>query len=152
MRSTIAVFAGVKEAYPGVTLAIHLCRATIASRFTGTRPYDDYAEVVFREPAVDRLLLEYDDYRSGDFDPRCATSPRTGPPSSASSPPSTRRSRAEDDLLRRIEPPAQFVPLDRLALSTQCGFASTEEGNAITPDDQFRKLELVVRVANKVWS
>jgi 5-methyltetrahydropteroyltriglutamate--homocysteine methyltransferase len=144
------VFAGVKEAHPGVTLAMHLCRGNYRSLFTGTKPYDDYAEVVFREPAVDRLLLEYDDYRSGDFSPlRHLPAGRTAVLGLVTTKHSALES--QDDLLRRIEQATHFVPLERLALSTQCGFASTEEGNAITPEAQRAKLELVVETARRVW-
>lgn len=144
------VFAGVKEAYPEVTLAMHLCRGNYRSLFTGTKPYDDYGEVVFREPAVDRLLLEYDDYRSGDFTPlRHLPEDRTAVLGLVT----TKHSALEnqDELLRRIEQATRFVPLDRLALSTQCGFASTEEGNEITPEAQRAKLALVVDTARRVW-
>ena len=144
------VFTGVKAAYPGVTLGIHLCRGNYRSLFTGTKPYDDYAEVVFREPAVDRLLLEYDDYRSGDSAPlRHVPTDRTVVLGLVTTKHSALE--AQDDLLRRIEQATRFVPLDRLALSTQCGFASTEEGNAITPDAQRAKLALIVETARRVW-
>ena len=144
------VFAGVKAAHPGVTLGIHLCRGNYRSLFTGTKPYDDYAEVVFREPAVDRLLLEYDDYRSGDFTPlRHVPADRTVVLGLVTTKHSALE--AQDDLLRRIDQAARFVPLERLALSTQCGFASTEEGNAITTEAQRAKLELVVETARRAW-
>lgn len=140
------VFADVK----GVVTAMHLCRGNYRSLFTGTKPYDDYAEVVFREPQVQRLLLEYDDYRSGDFAPlRHVPADKTIVLGLVTTKQSTLEQ--EDDLLRRIDQATHYLPLDRLALSTQCGFASTEEGNDITPDAQRAKLALVVRVAEKVW-
>lgn len=144
------VFAGVKAAYPNITLGIHLCRGNYRSLFTGTRPYDDYAEVVFTAPAVDRLLLEYDDYRSGDFTPlRHVPADRTVVLGLVTTKHSALE--AQDDLLRRIDQATRHIPLDRLALSTQCGFASTEEGNAITPDAQRAKLALIVETAQRVW-
>ena len=107
--------------------------------------------MLFQEAAFDRLLLEYDDERSGGFEALRSVRPETtavlGLVTSKSP-----ELESEDDLLRRLDAASQHIPLDRLALSTQCGFASVDEGNALTPDDQFRKLELVVRVANKVWS
>jgi 5-methyltetrahydropteroyltriglutamate--homocysteine methyltransferase len=118
--------------------------------YTGTQPYDAYAEALFPALKFDRLLLEYDDYRSGDF------SALRHVPDTVTvvlGLVTTKRSEMEreDDLLRRIEDAARYVPIERLALSTQCGFASTMEGNQITEDAQRRKLELVVRVAERVW-
>jgi len=150
LRTMIAadnrVFAGVT----GVVTALHLCRGNYRSKFTGTKPYDDYAETVFANARVDRLLLEYDDYRSGDFGPL-----RFVPPGVTvvlglvtTKRPELER---EDDLRRRIDDAARYVPLERLALSTQCGFASTFEGNEITAEAQRAKLKLIVRTAEKVW-
>lgn len=140
------VFAGVT----GVVTAMHLCRGNYRSLFTGTKPYDDYAEVVFREPRVRRLLLEYDDYRSGDFTPlRHVPGDKTVVLGLVTTKCSALE--REDELLRRIEQATRFVPPERLALSTQCGFASTEEGNDITADAQRAKLALVVRVAERAW-
>ncbi|MCA1666799.1 MAG: methionine synthase, partial [Thermomicrobia bacterium] len=140
------VFAGVE----GVVTAIHICRGNYRSMFTGTQPYDAYAEALFGALTFDRYLLEYDDYRSGDF-----SALRFAPPTTTVvlGLVTTKRSELEDEneLLRRIEDAAKVVPIERLALSTQCGFASTMEGNAITEDAQRRKLELVVRVAERVW-
>jgi 5-methyltetrahydropteroyltriglutamate--homocysteine methyltransferase len=150
LRTMIAsdnrVFAGVQGALTG----LHLCRGNYRSKFTGTKPYDDYAETVFASAKVDRLLLEYDDYRSGDFTPLRFVPPHVTVVLGLVT---TKRSdlESEDELQRRIEAAARHVPLERLALSTQCGFASTFEGNEITPEAQRAKLELIVRVATKVW-
>ena len=150
LRTMIAadnrVFAGVTGALTG----LHLCRGNYRSKFTGTKPYDEYAETVFTNAKVDRLVLEYDDYRSGDFAPLRFV-PRTV--TVVLGLVTTKRSEleSEDTLRRRIDAAAQYVPLERLALSTQCGFASTFEGNEITPDAQRAKLELIVRTADKVW-
>jgi 5-methyltetrahydropteroyltriglutamate--homocysteine methyltransferase len=140
------VFAGVTGAQTG----LHLCRGNYRSKFTGTKPYDDYAETVFASARVDRLLLEYDDYRSGDFTPLRFVPPNVTVVLGLVT---TKRSELErdDELRRRIEAAARHVPLERLALSTQCGFASTFEGNKITPDAQRAKLELIVRTAEQVW-
>jgi len=150
LRTMIAadnrVFAGVT----GAIRALHLCRGNYRSKFTGTKPYDEYAETVFGAASVDRLLLEYDDYRSGDFAPLRFVPPHVTVVLGLVT---TKRSdlEDEDELRRRIDAAARHVPLERLALSTQCGFASTYEGNEITPDAQRAKLELIVRVAEKVW-
>jgi len=140
------VFEGVAGALTG----LHLCRGNYRSRFTGTKPYDDYAETVFSNAQVDRLLLEYDDYRSGDFSPLRFVPPQVTVVLGLVT---TKRSALEneDELRRRIDSAAQYVPLERLALSTQCGFASTFEGNEIMPQAQRAKLELIVRTAERVW-
>jgi methionine synthase II (cobalamin-independent) len=140
------VFDGVS----GVVTGLHLCRGNYRSKFTGTKPYDDYAEIVFSNARVNRLLLEYDDYRSGDFGPL-----RFVPPSVTVvlGLVTTKRPglESQDELQRRIEAAARVIPLDRLALSTQCGFASTFEGNDLAPEAQRAKLELIVRTAEKIW-
>jgi 5-methyltetrahydropteroyltriglutamate--homocysteine methyltransferase len=140
------VFAGVTGALRG----LHLCRGNYRSRFTGTKPYDDYAETVFAGAKVDRLLLEYDDDRAGDFTPLRFV---PGNVTVVLGLVTTKRSALEkrDDLRRRIDAAGKHVPLERLALSTQCGFASTFEGNEITPEAQRAKLELLVRTAQDVW-
>jgi methionine synthase II (cobalamin-independent) len=150
LRTMIAadnrVFAGVT----GALTALHLCRGNYRSKFTGTKPYDEYAETVFANARVDRLLLEYDDYRSGDFGPLRFVPPHVTVVLGLVT---TKRSalESEDELRRRIDEAARYVPLERLALSTQCGFASTFEGNEITAEAQRVKLELIVRTAEKVW-
>lgn len=150
MREMAALDNRVFDGVEGVVTAIHVCRGNYRSMFTGTQPYDEYAEALFGSLKFDRYLLEYDDYRSGDFSalrfvPR-ATTVVLGLIT-------TKRSELEneDDLLRRIEDASKFVPVERLALSTQCGFASTMEGNKITAEAQRQKLALVVRVAERVW-
>lgn len=150
LRAMIAadnrVFAGVTGAVTG----LHLCRGNYRSRYTGTKPYDEYAETVFTNARVDRLLLEYDDDRSGDFSPLRFV---PGHVTVVLGLVTTKRPALEsgDELRRRIDAAAQHVPLERLALSTQCGFASTFEGNEITPAAQRAKLELIVGTAAKVW-
>jgi len=151
LRRLVGIDAQVFKGVNGVTTGLHLCRGNYKSKFTGTQPYTQAAEVLFQEAAFDRLLLEYDDERSGGFEALRSVRPETtavlGLVTSKSP-----ELESEDTLLRRLDAASQHIPLDRLALSTQCGFASVDEGNALTPDDQLRKLELVVRTANKVWS
>jgi 5-methyltetrahydropteroyltriglutamate--homocysteine methyltransferase len=105
---------------------------------------------VFSHARFDRFLLEYDDERSGTFEPlRHVPEDRTVVLGLVSS--KVPRLESRDELRRRIDEAAKIVPLDRLALSPQCGFASTHEGNRLTPDDQRLKLELVARTAKEVW-
>ncbi len=150
LRKMIAADNRVFEGVTGALTGLHLCRGNYRSKFTGTKPYDEYAETVFSGARVDRLLLEYDDYRSGDFRPLRFVPPGVTVVLGLVT---TKRSELEreDDLRRRIEAAASHVPLERLALSTQCGFASTFEGNEITPEAQRAKLGLIVRTAEKVW-
>jgi 5-methyltetrahydropteroyltriglutamate--homocysteine methyltransferase len=150
LRRMIAADNRVFEGVRGPVTGLHLCRGNYRSRFTGTKPYDEYAETVFAGARVDRLLLEYDDYRSGDFTPlRYVPDHVTVVLGLVTTKRSTLESR--DDLRRRIDAAAKHVPLERLALSPQCGFASTFEGNEITPEAQRAKLELIVRTAESVW-
>jgi 5-methyltetrahydropteroyltriglutamate--homocysteine methyltransferase len=143
-----AALAGFSRA--GVTLAVHVCRGNSRSRWYTEGGYDAIAEKLFARLDVDRFLLEYDTERSGSFAPlRLVPSSKevvlglvtTKEP----------RLEREDDLRRRIDEAARYVPLERLALSPQCGFASIAAGNLLSVDDQWRKLELVVSTARKVW-
>ena len=138
------------EGHTGVTFAIHICRGNHKSMFYASGGYDRIAEHVFSRARFDRFLLEYDDERSGTFEPlRHVPEDRTVVLGLVSS--KVPRLESRDELRRRIDEAAKIVPLDRLALSPQCGFASTHEGNRLTPDDQRLKLELVARTAKEVW-
>ena len=143
-----ACFAAAR--HPGVTLAIHLCRGNNRSHWYAEGGYDAIAERLFHELAVDRFLLEYDDERSGTFEPlRLVPHGKLVVLGLVSS----KRPELEDkqDLLRRIDHAAKFIPLEQLALSPQCGFASTMEGNLLTEDQQWAKLQLVADTAREVW-
>ena len=135
---------------PGVTLAIHLCRGNNRSHWYAQGGYDAIAEKMFSTLAVDRFLLEYDDARSGTFEPL-----RFVPPgkSVVLGLISSKLPQLEDPatLVSRIEEASRYVPLENLALSPQCGFASTMEGNLLTEEQQWAKLKLVVDTARKVW-
>jgi len=135
----------------GVTLALHLCRGNNRSHWYAEGGYDDIAERLFGSLAVDRFLLEYDDARSGSFEPlRFVPRGKTVVLGLVSS----KRPELEDadDLSRRIDEAARHVPLEDLALSPQCGFASTMEGNLLTEDEQWAKLRLVAETAHRVWN
>jgi 5-methyltetrahydropteroyltriglutamate--homocysteine methyltransferase len=134
----------------GMTFGLHICRGNNQSMFYASGGYDPIAERVFRQTRFNRFLLEYDDERSGTFDPlRFVPEDRIVVLGLVT----TKKERLEtqDELERRIEQAAKIVPLERLALSPQCGFASTWEGNRITSETQQRKLELVAKTAKAVW-
>ena len=134
----------------GLTVALHICRGNNESKWYAEGGYEPIAEQLFGSLDVDRFLLEYDTDRAGTFEPL-----RFVPPGKdvVLGLVSTKLAQIEsqDDLLRRIEEASQHVPIERLSLSPQCGFASTAAGNLMTQDDQWRKLELVVETARKVW-
>jgi 5-methyltetrahydropteroyltriglutamate--homocysteine methyltransferase len=137
------------EGHPGVTFGLHVCRGNNQSRFYAQGDYGPISRI-FSRTRFQRFLLEYDDERSGGFEPL-----RTVPEDRVvvlglvtTKKPAVE---PEDEVVRRIHEAAAFVPLERLALSPQCGFASTEEGNLLTLDDQRAKLELVGRTARRVW-
>jgi 5-methyltetrahydropteroyltriglutamate--homocysteine methyltransferase len=135
---------------PGVTVAIHLCRGNNRSHWYAEGGYDAIAEKLFAELRVDRFLLEYDDARSGGFEPlRFVPRGKLVVLGLVSSKLAALESAAE--LRRRIDEAARHVPLDELALSPQCGFASTMEGNLVTEDDQWAKLAMVADTARAVW-
>ena len=139
---------GVKR--EALTVALHICRGNNESKWYAEGGYEPIAEQLFGSLDVDRFLLEYDTDRAGTFEPL-----RFVPPGKdvVLGLVSTKLAQIEsqDDLLRRIEEASQYVPIERLSLSPQCGFASTAAGNLMTQDDQWRKLELVVKTARKVW-
>jgi 5-methyltetrahydropteroyltriglutamate--homocysteine methyltransferase len=140
----------VQTGRPGVTLAIHLCRGNNRSQWYAEGGYDVVAERLFSGLDVDRFLLEYDDERSGTFEPlRFVPRGKTVVLGLVSS--KRPRLEAKPDLIRRINEAARYVPLEHLALSPQCGFASTMEGNLLSQDDQWAKLRLVVETAREVW-
>jgi 5-methyltetrahydropteroyltriglutamate--homocysteine methyltransferase len=135
---------------PGVTRAMHLCRGNNRSHWYAEGGYDAIAERLFHELTVDRFLLEYDDERSGTFEPlRLVPKDKIVVLGLVSSKRPELEKKA--DLLRRIEEAAKFLPLEQLAISPQCGFASTMEGNLLTEDQQWAKLQLVVDTAREVW-
>jgi 5-methyltetrahydropteroyltriglutamate--homocysteine methyltransferase len=137
-------------ARPGVTRAIHLCRGNNRSQWYAEGGYDAIAERLFTTMDADTFLLEYDDERSGSFEPlRFVPKGKTVVLGLVSS----KRAQLEsaDELARRVEQAAQVVPLASLALSPQCGFASVMEGNNLSEDEQWAKLALIAEAARKVW-
>jgi 5-methyltetrahydropteroyltriglutamate--homocysteine methyltransferase len=149
MKADNACFRAARR--DGVTLAIHLCRGNNRSHWYAEGGYDAIAENLFATMAVDRFLLEYDDDRSGTFEPlRLVPRDKTVVLGLISS----KKPQLEnaDHITRRIEEAARYFPLENLALSPQCGFASTMEGNLLTEAEQWAKLRLVTDVARRVWS
>jgi 5-methyltetrahydropteroyltriglutamate--homocysteine methyltransferase len=135
---------------PGVTLGIHLCRGNNRSHWYAEGGYDAIAEKMFGSLNVDRFLLEYDDERSGTFEPlRFVPRGKTVVLGLVSSKRPQLESKA--GLIRRIEEASHYVPLEDLAISPQCGFASMMEGNLLTEEQQWEKLRRVVDVAREVW-
>jgi 5-methyltetrahydropteroyltriglutamate--homocysteine methyltransferase len=135
--------------HPGIIFGLHLCRGNNQSKFYAAGDYGPITKV-FRNTKFDRFLLEYDDERSGGFEPlREVPENRIVVLGLVSSKKPVLESK--DELKRRIEEASAFMPLERLALSPQCGFASTLEGNLVTVQDQEAKLRLVADTAREVW-
>jgi 5-methyltetrahydropteroyltriglutamate--homocysteine methyltransferase len=134
----------------GMAVTTHLCRGNFRSSWAAEGGYDFVAEALFGELGVDGFFLEYDDARSGGFEPL-----RFVPPGKyvVLGLVTTKRPELEskDLLKRRIEEASRYVPIGQLCLSPQCGFSSTVEGNAVSYDDQRAKLELIVETAAEVW-
>ena len=142
--------ARVVEGFPGMTFGIHLCRGNQASMWHREGTYDAIAERLFTELPHQRFLLEYDSPRAGSFEPLRFV---PGNKVIVLGLVSTKVPELEtiDQLRKRLDEAGRYVPLERLAISPQCGFASDVVGNRIGPDDQKRKLELVVETARRVW-
>jgi 5-methyltetrahydropteroyltriglutamate--homocysteine methyltransferase len=136
--------------HPGIEFGIHLCRGNNQSKFYASGGYDPIAAQIFRRTRFQRFLLEYDDARSGGFAPlRHVPDDRTVVLGLVTTKKGALES--EDELKRRIGEAAAYVPMERLALSPQCGFASTEQGNHLTAAEQEAKLRLVAKTAHDVW-
>jgi 5-methyltetrahydropteroyltriglutamate--homocysteine methyltransferase len=140
----------VIDAAPGVTFGLHLCRGNQDSRWLVAGGYDDIAAPIFGAIHAERLLLEYDDERSGGFDPLTLVPDdkqvilglvtTKGP-----------REETEEGLEARVREAAQLIDLERLGVGTQCGFSTSVVGNALTVDDERRKLRTIARTARRIW-
>jgi 5-methyltetrahydropteroyltriglutamate--homocysteine methyltransferase len=134
----------------GMSITTHMCRGNFRSSWVAEGGYDFVAEALFNDLEVDGFFMEWDDARSGGFEPlRFVPKGKTVVLGLVT----TKRGdlEAKDELLRRIEEASQYVDVEQLCLSPQCGFSSTVEGNALTYDDQVAKLRRVVEVAEEVW-
>jgi 5-methyltetrahydropteroyltriglutamate--homocysteine methyltransferase len=142
--------AALAERPAGLHVTTHMCRGNYRSSWTAEGGYDFVAEALFTELDVDGFFLEYDDARSGGFEPL-----RFVPPGKqvVLGLVTTKRPQLEskDELKRRIDDAAKYVPLEQLCLSGQCGFSSTVEGNDLTLEDEIAKLRLIVETAADVW-
>ena len=150
LRYIKQINAAIKDKPAGLAVTTHMCRGNFRSSWVASGGYDFVAEALFSELNVDGFFLEYDDERSGGFEPL-----RFVPPGKmvVLGLVTTKRPELEskDDLKRRIDEAAKYVPLDQICLSGQCGFSSTSEGNTLTYDEQVAKLRLIVEVARDVW-
>ena len=134
----------------GMRVTTHMCRGNFRSSWAAEGGYDFVAEVLFNELEVDGFFLEYDDARSGGFEPlRFVPEDKVVVLGLVT----TKRGQLEDKntLKRRIDEASEFVDLNRLCLSPQCGFSSTVEGNALSYDQQVAKLRLIVETAEEIW-
>jgi methionine synthase II (cobalamin-independent) len=135
--------------HPGITFGLHLCRGNNQSKFYAAGDYSPITRV-FRNTKFQRFLLEFDDERSGGFEPlREVPEDRVVALGLVSS--KKPELESKEELRTRIEAAAAWIPMQRLALSPQCGFASTMEGNLVTPADQQAKLRLVAEMAQEMW-
>ncbi len=133
-----------------MTITMHMCRGNYKSTFMGAGGYDAVQEILFNRINVHGYFMEYDDARSGGFEP-LKMLPKGKQIVLGIVTTKTGTLESRDDLKRRIDEAAKFAPLDQLCLSGQCGFASTEEGNTLTENEQWAKLARIVEVANEVW-
>ena len=142
--------AAVSDIPSDMAVTMHLCRGNFQSTFVASGGYEPVAEILFNEINVHGYFMEYDSDRAGGFEPlRLVPKGKTvvlGLVTSKSG-----RLESKDELKRRIDAAAKFIPLDQLCLSPQCGFASTEEGNILAEDEQWAKLRMIVEVAQEVW-
>ena len=150
LRYIRQINAAVKDKPAGMAITTHMCRGNFRSSWVASGGYDFVAEALFSQLDVDGFFLEYDDERSGGFEPlRFVPAGKMVVLGLVT----TKRPALEskDDLKRRIDQAAKYVPLEQVCLSGQCGFSSTVEGNALTYDQQVAKLRLIVEVAHDIW-
>jgi len=142
--------AAISDLPAGMTVAMHLCRGNFRSTFVASGGYEPVADILFNEVNINAYFMEYDTDRAGSFEPlRLVPKNKTvvlGLVTSKSG-----KLETKDEIKRRIEAAAKYISLDQLCLSPQCGFASTEEGNLLTEDEQWAKLARVVEVAAELW-
>jgi 5-methyltetrahydropteroyltriglutamate--homocysteine methyltransferase len=133
-------------------VTIHTCRGNFKSAWVAEGGYDPVVQAMF-STNVDGYFMEFDSARAGSFEPLRSLREQAGDKRVVLGLVTTKVGDLEtaDDLRRRIDEAARYVPLDHLCLSPQCGFSSTHHGNALSQEDQWRKLERVVEVARSVW-
>jgi 5-methyltetrahydropteroyltriglutamate--homocysteine methyltransferase len=133
-----------------MTIAMHLCRGNFQSTFVASGGYEPVAETLFNTVNVHGYFMEYDSDRAGGFEPlRFVPKGKTIVLGLVTS--KTGRLETRDELRRRIDEAAKYVPLEQLCLSPQCGFASTEEGNILSECEQWAKLAMIVELSEDIW-
>jgi methionine synthase II (cobalamin-independent) len=142
--------AAISDIPSDMTIAMHLCRGNFQSTFVASGGYEPVVEVLFNAIKVHGYFMEYDSDRAGGFEPlRFVPKDKIvvlGLITSKSG-----RLESKDVLKRRIDAAAKYVPLEQLCLSPQCGFASTEEGNLLAEEEQWKKLRMIVELADEIW-
>jgi 5-methyltetrahydropteroyltriglutamate--homocysteine methyltransferase len=147
---SLAADNAVIRGFPNVTFGIHLCRGNARSKWHRQGSYDAIAERMFNTLEHDRFLLEYDDERSGGFEPlRFVPAGKIVVLGLIST--KTAQVESVDEICRRIDAAAKHLPLEQLALSPQCGFASGLDGNLLSEDDQWRKIDVMLAAAQRIW-
>ena len=142
--------AAISDIPPDMTVTMHLCRGNYKSTFMGAGGYDAMQEVLFDRIKVHGYFMEYDTARAGGFEP-LKRLPKDRVAVLGLVTTKTGALESRDTIKRRIEEAAKFTDLDRLCLSPQCGFASTEEGNILAEDEEWAKLRMIVEIAEEVW-
>jgi 5-methyltetrahydropteroyltriglutamate--homocysteine methyltransferase len=142
--------AAISDIPADMTITMHLCRGNFQSTFVASGGYEPVAEILFNEIKVNGYFMEYDSARAGGFEPlRFVPKDKTVVLGLVTSKSGTLESK--DELKRRIDEAAKFVDIGQLCLSPQCGFASTEEGNILTEEQQWAKLRMIVELSEEVW-
>ena len=139
-----------KDRPADMTITTHTCRGNFRSTFIASGGYEPVADLVFNEIDVDGYFMEWDDERSGGFEP-LRLLPKNKLVVLGLITTKTGKLKSADEIKRRIEAASRYAPLEQLCISPQCGFASTEEGNVLSEDEQWAKLAFVVRIAEQVW-
>ena len=142
--------AAISDIPTDMTITMHLCRGNFRSNFVASGGYEPVAEILFNTTNVHGYFMEYDSERAGGFEPlRLVPKGKTVVLGLVTTKTGTLENK--DDIKRRIEAATKFIDLDQLCLSPQCGFASTEEGNALAEDEEWAKLRMIVEIADEVW-
>jgi 5-methyltetrahydropteroyltriglutamate--homocysteine methyltransferase len=142
--------ASIADAPADMLIGMHLCRGNFRSTFVASGGYEPVADILFNKINVQAYFMEFDTERSGGFEPlRFVPKNKTVVLGVITS--KTGKLESKDEIKRRIDEAAKFVPLEQLCLSPQCGFSSTEEGNILTEDEQWKKIALVCEIADEVW-
>ena len=146
----VDIFNGFLDGKPDdLTVSMHLCRGNFKSTYCYEGAYDFVAPYLFGEIKLDALFLEYDDERSGSFDAlKYIKNKKIDLGNFTSKRPELEN---KDAIKARVQEATKYVPLERLCISTQCGFASTEEGNILTEEEEFNKLKYIIEISKEIW-